>query len=1797
MFVQKIKKSIFNLLVLAQLVAPLPAYAGGDPSYNKPLTRDEVLAASGNLLIDTLNKNGDSINIKWIQGQFKAQSEGGTLFDIKAFSVIKEYENQVFFTQYGFSNNENSNAANVGLGFYHLISPSIMIGGNVFYDAQTANSSPENTSRSLSDSIHQRYSVGGTIMTSQAGAFFNIYRGISKGMTDYTVADGLGQYEVSDGYDFGVNGLVPGYESINLGITQYKFNEESQGSKFKVEYKPNSVFTFGVEQDQSDTPSSSLYIATKYAFDTSLEEQLKPVVQAYSGVWSKRYDEVERDNKITLEYAKQGVVVTTVPAAVWGDSVQIPTPTGGGTGKITYMIKESVQQNAYGEGEEEEKENIEVSGTGLVTGVKTPQTVVVEVSRAADTSYSASSVDVSIKFGKRDAELNIDENENEGDEAVIPAKEWGQNIDIPEPNIGIPDPTGNGTSKFEYTLTDRGNTDVELEVNESGVGAVLKNAKGPGKVLVTVTRLGDDLYDESTLNISTEFTPKDEEMSLSEEATAEWGTGVALKSFITGGGTGKIELTLEEENGTSATVDELGDNIIGAKQSGTVTVKAVRETDGKFLTSEKEFQVVFTKQDIELEIADIASKKLGEAISLVDKVSIKDKDPKDPSRFRYELIADENLAEAELIEGVVSNAQRGGTVGVRVIRDTDDQYLETFKDVTVTFDLLVEDITVNNLPSELQWGSDFNLKKYITSGGEGTISYSVASDSEVNPSLDPDNGAITDMTEPGTVIVKVSRVKSLTHAAHEITVPVTFGLQIPRLAKTMDITGVKYGSTANIKNNINLTNLASENLPKAALLYLSSDTAIATVSREGIVSLTSGASLPNLVVITVTSPKDDKYDLVSESITVNFVKAGGNVTVDPIDSTPWSESGINISEKVNGAGDGDFKYTIEADDVNNTAVAVFDDGFLKATQSGIVRFKVTQKGTDKYDEATSDLVTVQFQKQEAIIKEISGSGRPSATTVVTGSLDISSYFEVATTANPFSNLGGLTYYEKSDSANGTYSVSAEGVVTSSIAQTVNVIVRRADSEKYTADDLDITVNFVKAGGNVTVNPIDSIPWSASGLDISGQVNGAGDGDFKYTIEADDVNNTAVAVFDDGFLKATQSGIVRFKVTQKGTDKYDEATSDLVTVQFQKQDIELEIADIASKKLGEAISLVDKVSIKDKDPKDPSRFRYELIADENLAEAELIEGVVSNAQRGGTVGVRVIRDTDDQYLETFKDVTVTFDLLVEDITVNNLPSELQWGSDFNLKKYITSGGEGVISYSVASDSEVNPTLDADNGAITDMTEPGTVIVKVSRVKSLTHAAHEITVPVTFGLQIPRLAKTMDITGVKHGSTANIKNNINLTNLASENLPKAALLYLSSDTAIATVSREGIVSLTSGASLPNLVVITVTSPKDDKYDLVSESITVNFVKAGGDVTVDPIDSTPWSESGINISEKVKGTGNGVFKYTIEAGDGNNTAGAVFDGGVLKATQRGIVRFKVTQEEGVNNTEATSDLVTVQFQKQEAIIEEITDSGRPDTISLALDSVDISSYFQAKAKSDSNVVLTGLTYHKGDSADGTYSVGTDGVVTSSIAQTVNVIVRHVDEKYTADDLDITVEFVQAVGSISVDTIDPIDWNALTGININSKLDRNGDGEVTYDIERNTAKAGFSGHTLIASQEGVVTFRATQAGTDKYTKATSELTTVVFNRQGTNVRASDNLPTTISLASFGLGSTLDLSPYFKAYADDNPNVALVGSLVFSSSSPITGDGKLIILIKQDIAVKVVRPIDDKYTSSYTNVVIRVVD
>ena len=301
MFIQKFKKSIFNLLVLGQLVTPLSALAGGASQ------QDKILAKGGDLLIHGLNTYGDEINLKWVKGNFRSVPSGGNAFDVKALYVIEETKRQVIFSQYGLSRDNDGSTLNLGLGYYDLASDhkfqqDIIIGANIFYDAKTGT---ESLSNPFGKGIHKRFSVGGTIMTAQSGAFLNIYKGISETMAGY---------KASDGYDFGVNILISGWEHINLGATKYKYTDENKGSKYTIEYKPNSLFTFGAELNNTeggiDSQGNSIYMETTYKFNTSFEDQLKPITKASNNVWDKRYAEVERDNTLTLHDSRKNSIAT-----------------------------------------------------------------------------------------------------------------------------------------------------------------------------------------------------------------------------------------------------------------------------------------------------------------------------------------------------------------------------------------------------------------------------------------------------------------------------------------------------------------------------------------------------------------------------------------------------------------------------------------------------------------------------------------------------------------------------------------------------------------------------------------------------------------------------------------------------------------------------------------------------------------------------------------------------------------------------------------------------------------------------------------------------------------------------------------------------------------------------------------------------------------------------------------------------------------------------------------------------------------------------------------------------------------------------------------------------------------------------------------------------------------------------------------------------------------------------------------------------------------------------------------------
>ena len=132
-------------------------------------------------------------------------------------------------------------------------------------------------------------------MVAKAGAFFNVYKGISGTIEKQNVADS---------YYFDVNGFLPGLESIKLGAAKYSYNEHDHGSRYKLEYKPNSLLTLGFEAENPESIGSennSIYIETTYKFNTPYEDQLEPIQSVSNNIWDRRYDTMERDNTIRLE--------------------------------------------------------------------------------------------------------------------------------------------------------------------------------------------------------------------------------------------------------------------------------------------------------------------------------------------------------------------------------------------------------------------------------------------------------------------------------------------------------------------------------------------------------------------------------------------------------------------------------------------------------------------------------------------------------------------------------------------------------------------------------------------------------------------------------------------------------------------------------------------------------------------------------------------------------------------------------------------------------------------------------------------------------------------------------------------------------------------------------------------------------------------------------------------------------------------------------------------------------------------------------------------------------------------------------------------------------------------------------------------------------------------------------------------------------------------------------------------------------------------------------------------------------
>ena len=150
---------------------------------------DKVVNATGNLFIDTINKQGI---FEWISGGI-GYTDKTLNWDITAFSNLSETKDTVTYLQTSYNRQKSVNRLNLGLGYRKLIDTTtapLIVGVNAFFDSKDGT---KNILAFKSSENFQRFSVGAELKTARFDMAANLYRRIGNNIIDdKKVLQGLG---------------------------------------------------------------------------------------------------------------------------------------------------------------------------------------------------------------------------------------------------------------------------------------------------------------------------------------------------------------------------------------------------------------------------------------------------------------------------------------------------------------------------------------------------------------------------------------------------------------------------------------------------------------------------------------------------------------------------------------------------------------------------------------------------------------------------------------------------------------------------------------------------------------------------------------------------------------------------------------------------------------------------------------------------------------------------------------------------------------------------------------------------------------------------------------------------------------------------------------------------------------------------------------------------------------------------------------------------------------------------------------------------------------------------------------------------------------------------------------------------------------------------------------------------------------------------------------------------------------------------------------------------------------------
>ncbi|MGT9549438.1 inverse autotransporter beta domain-containing protein [Escherichia coli] len=281
--------------------------------------------------VNTLSTQATKEVVDWLQqyGNARIKLNVDDSFSLKDSSFDFLYpwldtQDYVLFSQTSLHRTDDRNQTNIGLGIRHFTPDNAMLGANVFYDYDLSRS-------------HSRAGFGIEYWRDYFRLGVNTYFGLSDWKNSRDIDDYLER--PANGWDFSAEGWLPAYPQLGASIQFEKYygknvglfgSDNLQENPYAVtggiSYTPVPLIKFSAQhkQGQSNTHDTTFGVEFNYRPGVSLAEQLSSDnVAVMREVQNRRYDFVERNNNIVLEYKKKHALKISLPESVQGEGESI----------------------------------------------------------------------------------------------------------------------------------------------------------------------------------------------------------------------------------------------------------------------------------------------------------------------------------------------------------------------------------------------------------------------------------------------------------------------------------------------------------------------------------------------------------------------------------------------------------------------------------------------------------------------------------------------------------------------------------------------------------------------------------------------------------------------------------------------------------------------------------------------------------------------------------------------------------------------------------------------------------------------------------------------------------------------------------------------------------------------------------------------------------------------------------------------------------------------------------------------------------------------------------------------------------------------------------------------------------------------------------------------------------------------------------------------------------------------------------------------------------------------------------